>query len=273
MHAVYQELRGGHGELDGADIHQFASQRRRLGHKTAAWTERQNEQLLDRIGLDRQDKIRQHRFVQYFATSLPREPAAFEHMRQQLMLCAQASRVLKDEQCAAREEAVMNRQVDECIGLLWARAERMHQHQLMNSPAPAPASAPAPAPVLVRHLALRAVFRAFDFGSRGWLTGDEIFMLGQTRRELRQRGGEWTEATNRAFIDRISGTDARGLVSEERFVQYFEQTLPTEPAAFSGAIDKFMLCALACRQARREEAHRPKARNSLAQINANAGTT
>ena len=71
---------------------------------------------------------------------------------------------------------------------------------------------------------------------------EELLTLGQTRRKLGQRGGEWTDAMNEKLMDRI-GTDSRGNLPLDNFVKYFNETLPSDREAFEVCSSQ---CLLIC---------------------------
>ena len=60
---------------------------------------------------------------------------------------------------------------------------------------------------------LREVFRAFDIDNNGFITDNELLMLGKARRELGQKQGEWTKEMNASLMKRID-TDGDGKIKE-----------------------------------------------------------
>ena len=58
---------------------------------------------------------------------------------------------------------------------------------------------------------------AFDLDASGDVGWDELMALGQTRRKLGHKVGEWTAEKTDELVKRI-GTDRSGNVKEEPFV-------------------------------------------------------
>ena len=90
--------------------------------------------------------------------------------------------------------------------------------------------------------ALQEVYRQFDLDGSGQVGKDEIFMLGQCRRKLGQREGEWTEQMNASMMANM-GVDSFGNVSMRNFVEYFDEKLPHIPQDFADTIAQFTACA------------------------------
>ena len=98
-----------------------------------------------------------------------------------------------------------------------------------------------------REEALRKVYREFDLDRNGDVGEDEMLLLGQTRRVLGQKAGEWTKQVNARLMVKI-GAERNGSLSEPKFVQYFDETLPDYRTEFDRIIKQFMKCAQACRK-------------------------
>jgi hypothetical protein len=76
--------------------------------------------------------------------------------------------------------------------------------------------------------------------------------LGQTRRELGQRRGQWSWDQTLAMLAHM-GADTSGHVSEADFVRYFEAKLPDETLGFERNIAEFLASARRLRQKRKAE--------------------
>ena len=63
----------------------------------------------------------------------------------------------------------------------------------------------------MRQVELQKVFKLFDLNSDGTIGKGEMYQLGQMRRKLGQKGGEWTHAQNDRLFDRID-SDGDGKV-------------------------------------------------------------
>lgn len=102
-----------------------------------------------------------------------------------------------------------------------------------------------------REAALQGVYREFDIDGGGNVGFEEMLILGQTRRKLGQKQGEWTKEMNRSLMDRI-GPDANDDLPETNFVRYFNGSLPSEAAEFDKNIEQFLECARALRKKKLE---------------------
>ena len=98
-----------------------------------------------------------------------------------------------------------------------------------------------------RQAELRKVYQEFDLDGGGDVGDDELLLLGQTRRKLGQKSGEWTKTMNDSLMAKI-GVDKNGNLPENNFVNYFDETLPSDKPEFIRTIDQFMECAKACRK-------------------------
>jgi len=103
-----------------------------------------------------------------------------------------------------------------------------------------------------REAALQGVYREFDIDGDGHVGLEEMLILGQTRRKLGQKQGEWTREMNRSLMDRI-GPDANDDLPETNFVRYFNGSLPSEAAEFDKNIEQFLECARALRKKKLEK--------------------
>lgn len=71
-----------------------------------------------------------------------------------------------------------------------------------------------------RAKALRKVYQEFDLDGGGDVGEDEMLALGQARRKLGQKSGEWTKEQNKNMMNNM-GADKEGNVSVSNFVTYF----------------------------------------------------
>ena len=72
---------------------------------------------------------------------------------------------------------------------------------------------------------LCALYEAFDVNGDGTVSHKEMFALGQTRRALGQKEGEWTHAMNNKMMLKM-GCDQYGHVSMRRCLQTTSFNLP-----------------------------------------------
>jgi len=86
------------------------------------------------------------------------------------------------------------------------------------------------------------VFKLFDLNSDGTIGKGEMYQLGQMRRKLGQKGGEWTHAQNDRLFDRID-SDGDGKLQMKEFVTFFDKSLPLGTEEFRLSIKAFTECA------------------------------
>ena len=99
------------------------------------------------------------------------------------------------------------------------------------------------------------MYAEFDLDGGGDVGEDEMMALGQARRKLGQRSGEWTREMNSGML-KAMGAGADGNFSMEQFVLYFDANLSKDKAGFETDIENFMECARSLRVkkiAQREE--------------------
>ena len=70
--------------------------------------------------------------------------------------------------------------------------------------------------------------------------------LGQARRKLGQKSGEWTEEKNAKLVRKLD-TGGDGTISQKEFVSYFAESLPADRKEFDTVVVQFMEVARACR--------------------------
>jgi Ca2+-binding EF-hand superfamily protein len=71
-----------------------------------------------------------------------------------------------------------------------------------------------------REKKLREVFQAFDLDGDGAIGAEELLVLGQQRRKLGQKSGEWTKEMNMRLMKKLDKNgDGKVLVRE--FVDFF----------------------------------------------------
>ena len=72
---------------------------------------------------------------------------------------------------------------------------------------------------------------------------EELLALGQTRRKLGQKQGDWTHEMNDKLMQKI-GVNGQGNVSEDNFVTYFDHSLSKDRTAFDTTVAQFRECAV-----------------------------
>jgi len=111
----------------------------------------------------------------------------------------------------------------------------------------APGSGVELPPSLDRREILRQVFGAFDIDNNGFITDNELLLLGKARRELGQKQGEWTTEMNRTLMTRID-TDGDGRIKEIEFTRFFDDFLPRNSVDFERNVAQFFKVASAVRK-------------------------
>eukprot|EP00658_Telonema_sp_P-2_P015174 TRINITY_DN15824_c0_g2_i1.p1 TRINITY_DN15824_c0_g2~~TRINITY_DN15824_c0_g2_i1.p1 ORF type:complete len:320 (-),score=81.66 TRINITY_DN15824_c0_g2_i1:186-1145(-) len=85
------------GDVGFDELLLLGQTRRKLGQKQGAWTREMNRNLMDKMGTDRNGNVAEDNFVDYFNSSLTRDPATFDSTMEQFLECARACRVKKIE--------------------------------------------------------------------------------------------------------------------------------------------------------------------------------
>merc|ERR1712195_415720 len=100
-----------------------------------------------------------------------------------------------------------------------------------------------------RQASLVKVYEEFDLDGGGDVGEHELLLLGQTRRKLGQKGGEWTKEMNDKLMRKI-GTDGFGNIPSKCFAKHFDAALPNDTDEFEKIIEQFIACAHACRSSK-----------------------
>jgi hypothetical protein len=85
-----------------------------------------------------------------------------------------------------------------------------------------------------------------DIDGSGFIESGELMLLGQARRKLEQKEGEWTDEMNERIVTRMS-TSGDSKVSPEQFAKYFDRALPGAPSEFNKVMKEFWLVADYCK--------------------------
>ena len=74
-----------------------------------------------------------------------------------------------------------------------------------------------------------------------------LTLIGQARRKLGQKSGEWTEEQNKKLLFNMGADLKTGNVPMEKFVGYFDKSLPPDMTGFNKTMDDFIECARSLR--------------------------
>ena len=100
---------------------------------------------------------------------------------------------------------------------------------------------------------LQQVFNEFDLDGTGEIESTELLQLGQARRALGQKGGEWTEEKNARLVRKID-VNADGTVRGAEFCEFFEKSLTSDEMEFEDTVKQFMGVAAVCRERKKAAA-------------------
>jgi len=200
----------------------------RCGDRRGEWTKEQNIAMMQRMGTTKTGGVCEDAFVVYFDTILTSDPKQFDILIKQFIEAAQCP------QSTQKPDRVHNRTEKETpsTSVSKSRPRALTKQEVRGSP---------------RLRALSKVFKLFDLDGGGDIGEEELMLIGRARRVAGHKSGEWTAAQNRAMMRRM-GMHQGGLVGEEAFVIYFDNTLPRDAKQFDLIIDQFMEAAQLCRR-------------------------
>ena len=216
------------GHIEAQELHRLGQARRTLGHKSGTWTKENNDKLMSKLDVSGDGNVEAKEFAVYFDKVLPLSPEEFLKIIQQFMDVANHCAIPKTN--SPKNTGQQSKKVDE------------------------PASSPKtktlgltklPKSTGQRMAILRAVHQAMDDDETGYIEAPELMLLGQARRKLGHKSGEWTEVMNRNLMDRLDKT-GDGKVESKEFAEYFDRVLPVEPEDFMKNVDQFMAVANHC---------------------------
>eukprot|EP00658_Telonema_sp_P-2_P078245 TRINITY_DN7287_c0_g1_i6.p1 TRINITY_DN7287_c0_g1~~TRINITY_DN7287_c0_g1_i6.p1 ORF type:complete len:465 (-),score=192.02 TRINITY_DN7287_c0_g1_i6:334-1728(-) len=96
-----------------------------------------------------------------------------------------------------------------------------------------------------RQEALLKVFKEMDDDDSGYVEAAELLLLGQARRKLGHKQGEWTVEKNDKMVAKMD-KNGDGHISAEEFAAHFETILPRGTKEFDWVIQQFMQVAGHC---------------------------
>ena len=116
---------------------------------------------------------------------------------------------------------------------------------------------------------LQQVFNEFDLDGTGEIESTELLQLGQARRALGQKGGEWTEEKNARLVRKID-VNADGTVRGAEFCEFFEKSLTSDEMEFEDTVKQFMTVASSCRT---KKMRQPNRQSNTKQFNNSSNAT
>jgi len=247
------------GEIESKELLALGQARRSLGQKGGVWDESKNAKLVKNMDSSGDGLVDEKEFARYFDSKLPADAEEFSAIMEQFMEVARACRIKKVEQRKASggsssgtrgQGGSVSKRSSDFEKLEADMLVEADQNRSGNNSAGGSSSSSAKAKsegAGNRQAELRKVYQEFDLDGGGDVGDEELLVLGQTRRKLGQKSGEWTKAMNTALMAKI-GVEANGSITADNFVKFFDSSLAKDSADFSKTIEQFMECARACRK-------------------------
>ena len=92
---------------------------------------------------------------------------------------------------------------------------------------------------------LGVVHKVMDADTSGYIEAAELMLLGQARRKLGHKKGEWTEEQNQTLVDKVDGSGTGRIIAAD-FAEHFDRILPGNREEFIQNIQQFMDVARLC---------------------------
>ena len=89
---------------------------------------------------------------------------------------------------------------------------------------------------------LKKVFKIFSLNGEKKVGSKEIMILGQSMLKFKQKPEIWSKEQNDLLL-RTIGLDENGNISEENFINHFNNAMPQNPDEFLKNINQFIECA------------------------------
>ena len=107
-------------------------------------------------------------------------------------------------------------------------------------------------PAVARTACLNLVFNVFDLDNSGTIETSELLELGQMRRKLGQKQGDWSDEKNAVLITKMDA-NGDGVIQGSEFAEHFEKALPADKVKFEQIVKEFMEVAKMCRDKKQEQ--------------------
>lgn len=164
------------------------------------------KELVDCLDTDKDDRVSYREFIRGFGENLPYDFVEFVTQ--------------------VTEYEAIGRQVRKMV------PSATQAESTVSGAEPAVAEADTSENAAVRQALLQDVFSAFDLDGDGFVDSEELLQLGAARQKLRQRGMVWTEEKNRLLVESLD-KNSDGMVSQQEFVQGFNQKCPPDLVEFA----------------------------------------
>jgi len=226
------------GFIEAHELMLLGQARRKLEQKQGEWTEEMNERMVTRMDTSGDGKVGAKEFAKYFDRTLPAAPSEFDRTMKEFL--AVAAHCQKNP--PKRGVRVPQSPTARAVNRVEKRTEPSPRNNTARESAP---SVPAVMDSKRRLAELQTVHRAFDIDRSGFIEANELMLMGDARRRLGQKEGEWTEDMNKRMLARMDAT-GKGKVDAIAFATYFEKVLPADATEFTNTIKEFLSVAASC---------------------------
>lgn len=216
-----------------------------------------------------------------------RAKANLEQQREQAISQSSGIKSPSENRARAEMRAKKNKELeDEAREELRAKSSPQKTTGAANSTVSPPARSPSGSPEIgkryrktvdtpekrdaVRQGLLRDVHTKMDQDNSGYIEPKELLLLGQARRKLGHKAGEWTEEKNKALVTKMD-TDGDGKITADEFVQHFHRALPKDEDQFKAVISQFMDVAAECQRRSRRSVSAERKKSPILKYSSEAG--
>merc|ERR1712166_388431 len=233
-----------------------------------------NARLVQKMDANGDGVVDGSEFSEHFEQALPKDAKQFNVVVGQFMEVAQACRERKEKKRAHQPSSNGTAEAGSVATNTpgrggSSRGSGVHGDRRAQQPSPVRAQRPVSAASTMRSPAAAAaspastkdaaesakeakaarvqklvkVFDVFDLDGSGSIESRELLQLGQMRRRLGQKQGEWSEDMNARLVQKMDA-NGDGLISASEFSEHFEQALPSPSSEFNVILRQFMQVAL-----------------------------
>eukprot|EP00658_Telonema_sp_P-2_P080992 TRINITY_DN8177_c0_g2_i1.p1 TRINITY_DN8177_c0_g2~~TRINITY_DN8177_c0_g2_i1.p1 ORF type:complete len:502 (+),score=139.24 TRINITY_DN8177_c0_g2_i1:225-1730(+) len=234
LRAVFKEFDlDGSGTVTVEELLELGTARRTTGQRGGTWGPEQNQRLVDALDTDGDGTVSATEFVRHFNKVLPQDHDGFRGVVKDFLEVARVVRRSKSKQQSQSQEL--------------SRVEMQRTIQLAEQ-----AGRERSERRKARDRKLMEVFALVELDESGSIEAGELLELGEARRRVQHKTGQWTTHENQRLVDKVD-VDGDGTVSCEEFVAHFSESLPHDLDSFNREIQKFMDVAMMVRSRRQRE--------------------